>query len=225
MLYNGALFDNRKMNPNKILQYGFIESGDYYIYRAGLMNDTFVLTVKISKDGQIDTIITDRDSKEEYVLFRVQEAAGEFVGRVREAHKEVLEDIAENCFVKEIFRSDYAKKVIEYVKDKYCAEPEYLWAKSPNNAIFREQCSSKWYAALLTLPKRKIGIKEDGDIEIIDLKSTPEAIQSLVDGVNYLPGYHMNKKHWFTIRLDGSVPVQQIFRRIDISYDTVKKLI
>lgn len=223
MLYNGSLFNNRKMNTIKMLSYGFIESEDYYTYCTDLMDGTFVLTVKISKSGQIDTRIMESDSKEEYVLFQVQDAQGEFVGRVREAHKEVLEDIAEKCFIREIFKSDCAKKVIQYIKDKYCSEPEYLWAKFPNNAIFREKYSSKWYAALLTLPKRKMGIDKEGDVEIIDLKSTPETIQSLVDGIDYLPGYHMNKKHWFTIRLDGSVPIQEIFRRIDLSYDIVKK--
>ena len=32
------------------------------------------------------------------------------------------------------------------------------------------------------------------------------------------PGWHMNKKHWCTIILDGSVPFKEICRRIDASY-------
>ncbi len=28
----------------------------------------------------------------------------------------------------------------------------------------------------------------------------------------------MNKKHWYTIRLDGSISLQEIFMRIDESY-------
>ena len=35
------------------------------------------------------------------------------------------------------------------------------------------------------------------------------------------PGYHMNKKHWNTIVLDGSIPVGQIQLMIDQSYDLV----
>lgn len=31
----------------------------------------------------------------------------------------------------------------------------------------------------------------------------------------------MNKKHWYTIRLDGSVNLDEIFKHIDSSYDTV----
>ncbi len=37
-----------------------------------------------------------------------------------------------------------------------------------------------------------------------------------------IPGYHMNKKHWNTIILDGSVPRKEIERMIGESYDLVK---
>ena len=37
-----------------------------------------------------------------------------------------------------------------------------------------------------------------------------------------LPGYHMNKKHWNTIVVDGSVPVNHLKMWIDHSYDLVK---
>ena len=37
-----------------------------------------------------------------------------------------------------------------------------------------------------------------------------------------LPGYHMNKKHWNTIVVDGSVSSKQLKEWIDHSYDLVK---
>lgn len=36
-----------------------------------------------------------------------------------------------------------------------------------------------------------------------------------------LPGYHMNKKHWNTILVDGSVPVKLLKEWIDHSYELV----
>ncbi len=36
-----------------------------------------------------------------------------------------------------------------------------------------------------------------------------------------LPGYHMNKEHWNTIRLDGSVPEEEILAWVDESYELV----
>ncbi len=37
------------------------------------------------------------------------------------------------------------------------------------------------------------------------------------------PGYHMNKKHWNTILIDGTIALQQLRKFIDHSYDLVKK--
>jgi predicted DNA-binding protein (MmcQ/YjbR family) len=35
------------------------------------------------------------------------------------------------------------------------------------------------------------------------------------------PGYHMNKKHWNTVLLDGSIPDKEVFSWIDHSYDLI----
>ena len=37
------------------------------------------------------------------------------------------------------------------------------------------------------------------------------------------PGYHMNKRHWNTVDLDGSVPAGELQRMIDSSYRLVVK--
>lgn len=46
-------------------------------------------------------------------------------------------------------------------------------------------------------------------------------LRDIFDGV--LPGYHMNKRHWNTVILDGSVPDSEIERMIDRSYGLVVK--
>lgn len=37
-----------------------------------------------------------------------------------------------------------------------------------------------------------------------------------------LPGYHMNKTHWNTVILDGSVPITLVRELIDHSYELVR---
>lgn len=37
----------------------------------------------------------------------------------------------------------------------------------------------------------------------------------------FLPGYHMNKKHWLTILIDGSVRDAQVLDFLDMSYDLI----
>ena len=36
-------------------------------------------------------------------------------------------------------------------------------------------------------------------------------------------GYHMSKKHWNTVVLDGSIPVGEVLKMIDHSYEQVVK--
>ncbi|MDR3176713.1 MAG: MmcQ/YjbR family DNA-binding protein [Desulfovibrio sp.] len=55
------------------------------------------------------------------------------------------------------------------------------------------------------------------------MRIKPEEIDTLIDGKRYFPGYHMNKKHWFTICLDGSVSTEEIFCRIDESFALARK--
>ncbi|TQS86646.1 hypothetical protein ELQ32_17435 [Limnobaculum zhutongyuii] len=55
------------------------------------------------------------------------------------------------------------------------------------------------------------------------LRMDPNDIIMLTDGKKYFPGFHMNKKYWITIRLDGSVPVEEIFMRIDNSFELAVK--
>lgn len=37
------------------------------------------------------------------------------------------------------------------------------------------------------------------------------------------PGYHMNKKHWNTLLVDGAIPDDEVLRLIDHSYDLVAR--
>lgn len=56
----------------------------------------------------------------------------------------------------------------------------------------------------------------------INLKCDPERALELRDRhQSILPGYHMNKKHWNTILLDGSIPPSLLRELIDHSYSLV----
>ena len=64
---------------------------------------------------------------------------------------------------------------------------------------------------------------EDG-LARINLKCDPQQAVMLRDVFDaVLPGYHMNKAHWNTVLLDGSLPAGEIERMIDHSYGLVVK--
>jgi predicted DNA-binding protein (MmcQ/YjbR family) len=61
----------------------------------------------------------------------------------------------------------------------------------------------------------------EGDLSI-NLKCNPALALELRERYSSVtPGYHMNKKHWNTIILDGSVPDKEILSWIDHSYQLV----
>jgi predicted DNA-binding protein (MmcQ/YjbR family) len=56
----------------------------------------------------------------------------------------------------------------------------------------------------------------------VNLKCEPElAIQLRERFPAVLPGYHMNKKHWNTILMDGTISDKLLKEWIDISYGLV----
>jgi predicted DNA-binding protein (MmcQ/YjbR family) len=61
----------------------------------------------------------------------------------------------------------------------------------------------------------------DGDLSI-NLKCDPGyAIELRERYQSVIPGYHMNKKHWNTVLIDGTVPDREVLNWIDHSYELI----
>ena len=60
------------------------------------------------------------------------------------------------------------------------------------------------------------------NFERVNLKCDPErAIELREEYTGIIPGYHMNKNHWNTVYMDGSVPPKLVRELIDLSYKLV----
>ena len=115
------------------------------------------------------------------------------------------------------------KEIFEYVKKQYGTIPEYLWSSSPDSAVLRHQ-NGKWYAVIMNVEKSKLGLNGDGTVEIIDVKCDPEMTGMIIQTYGFLPGYHMNKQHWITILLDGTVGESKTLDFLDMSYDLIDRM-
>ncbi len=214
---------NKKLNTDKLLFFGFTLNDGIYTYRRDIADGNMKLKIAVKTDGRILTEIIDSGSEEEYVLHLVPNSQGEFVGRVRTEYEAVINEISEKCYETEIFKQAQSKRIIEFVRKEYDDELEFLWKKFDDNAIWRRKDNKKWYGAILTVSKRKLGLRSDDMAEIIDLRIQPELMNDLIAKKNYYPGWHMNKKHWFTVILDESVPDEKLFEHIRTSYVLAKK--
>lgn len=65
-------------------------------------------------------------------------------------------------------------------------------------------------------------IGEDAEPPTISLKCEPDLAVLLRDAHEAVgPGYHLDKRHWNTVTVDGSVPDDELRAWIDDSYDLV----
>lgn len=182
-----------KIDFQKLLQLGFVQENDCYKCETKIMDNQFSLIIKIDMNNIVTSNVIEISTDEEFMIYNVSSSTGKFVGKMREEYKNIIEKVKNTCCSKNIFKSEYANLIIEYVKQKYDDDLEHLWEKFPNNAIWRNKDNNKWYAALLVVEKTKIGIEEEGTIEIIDLLLEPERIEKIIDNKKYFAGYHMNK--------------------------------
>ena len=213
---------DKKIDLKRLKKFGFKSKDNSYYYDVFLLNNQFKMSVKINLDNLIFTEIIDTETNEPYVLHLLEMKRNGYGEKVYMAYSEILERIKKECFDDERFKANYTKEIIEYVKNKYGDELEFLWEKSPKTAVVRRKNSKKWYALILTLSKRKLNLDSDETAEIINLHNNPEEIKKLIDNKRYFPAYHMNKKHWCTICLDGTVELKEIYKLIDISYELAK---
>ena len=113
------------------------------------------------------------------------------------------------------------KKVFAYVKEKYQAQPEYLWKRFPDYAVFRHEDNRKWFAAVMDVSAGRLGLRGDEILDILNVKLDDLFYRDmLLRQKGYFPAYHISSgSSWISVLLDGTVPFQEICGLIDLSYE------
>ena len=109
------------------------------------------------------------------------------------------------------------EQLIAYVSERYSADPEYPW--NDGNFIFRHQNNRKWFAVVQRIPYGKLGLRQEGETDILNLKCSPLMSGAYRPQPGVFPGYHMNKDHWLTLLLDGTAGDELIRELLEISFD------
>ena len=71
----------------------------------------------------------------------------------------------------------------------------------------------------INVKKSSLGLDSDDLISVVNLKCEPALIGSFIKDDGIFPAYHMNKEHWLSVALDGSVPEDRIKLLVDISFE------
>lgn len=214
------LFANKKIKKETLTDYGFQQIEKGYVYTHPLMDGQFELRVQIDSVGEIFTQVIDLDTQEPYILHLLPAATGVFVGEVRQMYETILTDIAEKCFETTAFQEKTTLKLIQVLQNQYQTKLEFLWPKSPRNAIMRRPDNQKWYIAFLTVRADKLHLSEKAEeqIEIINIRVASDILPNLIDNYLFFPAYHMNKKNWVTIYPARVVDEESLMALIEKSY-------
>lgn len=112
--------------------------------------------------------------------------------------------------------------VEKFIEEKYSVLPDYPfkdeWAEC---AVFRHLVNHKWFGIIMNIEYSKLGIDKSGKCDIINLKCNPHEAFFLREEKGIYPGYHMNKTHWNSVLLDGTVEKEFVYEMIETSYNLI----
>lgn len=115
------------------------------------------------------------------------------------------------------------QKVFDYVKKTYGILPtkEPKW-KPDSHVFFHKEGGSgtkrKLFGIIMLVNRKYLGEEEDEQVYVLNVRTDPEAVPLLTMSEGIYPAYHMTKKSWVTVILDGTVKDKNIYRLLDDSY-------
>lgn len=90
---------------------------------------------------------------------------------------------------------------LDYCLDTYGTAADYPFDEDFETAVLRHTGSRKWYALVMRISRRKVGIDSDEVVDVINLKLPLEMFGSFGAADGVYPAYHMNKLHWISVLL------------------------
>ena len=107
-----------------------------------------------------------------------------------------------------------------YIQDQYGVAPEFPWPRYNDHAVYRHKGNGKWFALIMDVGRDKLGLPVTAPVPVINLKIDDIVLhEMLIQERGIIPAYHMNKQHWITVLLDGTVPESRVQDLLAVSYN------
>ena len=113
---------------------------------------------------------------------------------------------------------------LEYCLDTYGTSADYPFEEDFETAVLRHESNRKWYALVMTISRRKLGIDSDEIIDVVNLKLPTEMFGSFGVSDGVYPAYHMNKLHWISVSLPDA-PDDIVQFLVNASFEATKQKI
>ena len=213
-------FDKYSFQPDKAQAYGFKKMDGIFEYQCPVLSGSFFLKMWI-KAQEVSFKVYDQDTGDEYIQIHLEQLQGHFVGQVREVCQETLAAIRQSCFEVEDFLYPQAKRLMNYISQRFQGRIEYLWERSPDSGAIRHRDTLKWYGVFMAIDWKKLDAGKSGNIEVLNVKTNQAADLTHEKGI--YPAFHMNKKYWVSIPLDNTLADEELFALVDRSWQLTKK--
>lgn len=204
------VFIRRVKNEEKLLQNGFMKQDGCYVKKVMFHDQEFYALISV--DEQVHGHVYDAFTNEEYTLVHAPLAQGAYSGQIKEEYREILEEIAKTCFDEAPFTSPQANRIAKYIEEKYQCSPDFLF-KDDTIGVFKNK-AGKWFGLIMHMSTKPLDGKEVY-CDVLNVKSNDIPHDYLY------PAYHMNKKKWLSLILDGRISDLEVIAKLDESYALV----
>ena len=207
----------RKIDEKELIRYGFIRRGDAFFFKKRLPSFPFS-GCYLLKGNILESRLIDDDSEEEYELVDTKSDLPGYSRGVNEEYQALTEEILSSC-TKRI--KTQTERIVLYVANHYGDKIEHLFEKSPEVIVIRKKENRKWYCLFMRIEAKKLSLNENQIFDVLNLRGNEKRILSIDHELTF-PGFHMNKKHWYTIILDERMKDEEIISLIEESHSLAK---
>lgn len=201
----------------KLEAFGFRQTEDGWYWACPIHAGDYEMQIVILANGRPDYTLIDQKTKEAYALVKVASAQGAYVEALRKECGDVLLTVIDRCYDRQPHRQPQTRRILKWIEETYAVKGEYLWNDHPDHVVFRHPENRRWFAMILSVSRQKLYSEQEGEVEILNLKLSPDRLQECLRHPGYAPGYHMNKKYWCTLLLDEPLSDEEIWQRIEES--------
>lgn len=113
-------------------------------------------------------------------------------------------------------------KFLKYCLDTYGTSPDHPFDDWLESAVLRHEDNRKWYAIVMKVARRRLGIDSDEEVFVVNLKQPTEMFGSFGEADGVYPAYHMNKLHWISVILSDA-PDDVIELLVNVSFEVTRK--
>ena len=116
------------------------------------------------------------------------------------------------------------ENIIDYALTLKGAKADKPFTDDFDTTVLRHADTGKWFGLIMNVSGSKVGLSPDIKVDVMNVKCKPEDTFTARElSSSIIPAYHMNKKHWISIILNGTVELELSEALLENSYELTKR--